>query len=100
MKCAIEPCPLTCLIVHHPGTLSARKFDELEEVHHSLSLQPLQLCMDANEGPSTTNPITEGERKQFHHSGVVPTISEINEVTDLHMTVMGLFPVFICTLVT
>ena len=41
------------------STLYACWFDGLEDVHHTLSFQSLQLGMDADEGPSATNTITE-----------------------------------------
>ena len=40
--------------------MDSGRFDELEEVHHSLCLDPLQLSMDTDEGTSATHTVTRG----------------------------------------
>ena len=48
-------------IRYEPRPLDTSRFDGLEEVNHSLSFQSLQLGMDTDECPSTTNTITTCE---------------------------------------
>ena len=45
-------------IRYEPRPLDASRLDGLEEVNNSLSFQSLQLGMDTDECPSTTNTIT------------------------------------------
>ena len=44
---------------HESSTLYACWLNGLEDIHHTLSFQPLQLGVDTDEGPSATNSITE-----------------------------------------
>ena len=59
---------LTYHIRHEPRPLYANRLDELKEIDHSLSFQPLQLSMDANECTSTTNTITEVDEHVYVQS--------------------------------
>ena len=43
--------------------VDARGLDELEEVDHTLSLHPLQLSMDADEGARATHSVADGRAR-------------------------------------
>ena len=45
-------------ILHKPRAVEVGRLDELETVHHSLGLQPLQLGMQTDEDSSATDSIT------------------------------------------
>jgi hypothetical protein len=53
---------MTYHIRNQPRPLYASRLDGLEEIDHSLSFQPLQLSMDADECTSTTNTITARDK--------------------------------------
>ena len=43
--------------------MDARGLDELEEVDHTLTLHPLQLGVDADEGARATHSIADGRQR-------------------------------------
>eukprot|EP00731_Ephydatia_muelleri_P019172 Em0011g1212a len=85
-------------------TSCPRGFDELEEVHHMFSLQPLHHGMDGDEGTCTTHTITgKGEREDLEMKDIIcnptrphPTMpyahlhtTPHNATPHLHTTTMG-----------
>ena len=63
--------------LHKPRPLYSCSLDGLKDVHHSLSLQPLQLGVDGDEGTRTTNTIAAGEH--------IATIALIYKPVDSHL---------------